>query len=953
MKLRSLILTLSLALSVSSLASQDTIDLVGGAKAKQITLENGLKVNLISSTKSTKSSAALGVQVGHLDNPIESQGLAHYLEHMLFLGTKEFPEKEGFFNFVKSNGGVPNAYTSVDHTNYFFDIPTPKFEEGLHMFSRFFVSPLFTPKYAEGEKKVVDEEFQTRAEDTRLGRVFSAFLPKGNPWRSFFVGSIETLKGTKVEDTRKFFEEQYFAEAMIATLGGPQSLEELEALAKKYFSDIKSDPDRSLNTYAKVTPMDMETLPAYVKQKVQGIAELTVLFPVTSPKEEKKRLIENLANMLSSRSAGSLYTVLDKANFVAPGQGTFSAWAENSGVGFSFKITEKGAKQIDTIVGLLKSYVGFLQKSQFPEFLNEEADSLAVAKLADLSYGNINYKILSDVNRRFLSDREEINSWKMLFQGVKYEHSSSEDYINFVKRIDVANILVIEGNNEYSDKATSIPEIAQLENGGVYLTGEKGKRAVVDTLVDFSYEVLEITPEQFKKVPAEFTAQTTNPYIVTSFNYFKENAGPMFQLVQGPWGRIRKNPFPDLDSPRVTMDLKFYNPEMDRSSAKNYASLMVLSELINNQTSESSYKMIQSGVGIEVSDQGQTIEARSFGVLNLRFSGWADEFAKNFEDYLSRTNFSIDLLKFNEIKARVLVKDQVARDSDLTTYGMKQVISLIHPHPLGQGVFEESVTSLSYDEFKAYLGKLTSGLQINGLISGNIKPGTIDSVVESVQKSWLPKWSKQTPATDIPMLKPVAGFNDAGSKVGNLVERTMEGPSRENIFVGGFLNFGDYQDVMDHHRVRALGIWLGRAFFQEMRVERNLAYSPALFPYAELNQWGFMFFLPSGRSDAVSIQSQALEFVDLWFRETLPGIPPQALDYVKGAIMNRSLVPSESMARHNWIYRIDQENYPSIEAYQQDMLKIQELTMEDVKAFGKEVMSKPQAGSLVIINKKK
>ena len=107
------------------------------------TLDNQLKVLLISDADAEKAAASLDVHVGSRYDPATRQGLAHFLEHMLFLGTKKYPDADGYQKFISENGGSHNAYTSFEHTNYYFDIDNASLAPALDRFSDFFVSPLF------------------------------------------------------------------------------------------------------------------------------------------------------------------------------------------------------------------------------------------------------------------------------------------------------------------------------------------------------------------------------------------------------------------------------------------------------------------------------------------------------------------------------------------------------------------------------------------------------------------------------------------------------------------------------------------------------------------------------------------------------------------------------------------------------------------------------------------
>ena len=84
-------------------------------KYRHITLYNQLKVILIEDEETEKSSACIDVGVGSMSNPIDVPGLAHFLEHMLFLGTEKYPIENAYSQFLNAHGGGSNAYTGINH----------------------------------------------------------------------------------------------------------------------------------------------------------------------------------------------------------------------------------------------------------------------------------------------------------------------------------------------------------------------------------------------------------------------------------------------------------------------------------------------------------------------------------------------------------------------------------------------------------------------------------------------------------------------------------------------------------------------------------------------------------------------------------------------------------------------------------------------------------------------
>ena len=128
-------------------------------------MQNELRCILISDTDSRTSSATLNVNVGSLKDPEGVNGLAHFCEHMLFLGTKKYPDENHYSKFLTAHGGQKNAATAEDNTYYFFDIKNERFAEALDIFSQFFKGPLFTESATEREMNAVDSEFRKNLSD--------------------------------------------------------------------------------------------------------------------------------------------------------------------------------------------------------------------------------------------------------------------------------------------------------------------------------------------------------------------------------------------------------------------------------------------------------------------------------------------------------------------------------------------------------------------------------------------------------------------------------------------------------------------------------------------------------------------------------------------------------------------------------------------------------------------
>lgn len=160
-----------------------------------IKLENGLEAMLVHDGKADKAAASLDVAVGHLHDPDDMPGLAHFCEHLLFMGTELYPRENEYSEYLSKNNGHSNAYTGTSNTNYFFNVSTGALSGALARFAAFFHCPLFAPSCTSRELNAVNSE-HNKNHQSDIWRMFqlNKHLSKpGHPWSKFGSGNIESL----------------------------------------------------------------------------------------------------------------------------------------------------------------------------------------------------------------------------------------------------------------------------------------------------------------------------------------------------------------------------------------------------------------------------------------------------------------------------------------------------------------------------------------------------------------------------------------------------------------------------------------------------------------------------------------------------------------------------------------------------------------------------------------
>lgn len=192
-------------------------------KSYKYRLSNGLSVYIVHDPKLEESGTALSVQAGSWDDPASMHGMAHFAEHMLFLGSKSYPEEGGYHSFIQNHGGQQNAYTMPDRTVYFMTCSNNAFLEGLDRFCDQIANPLFFKEVADREKHAIEEELQQKKNhDGYLSYLILCLMSQNNhDARKFHIGNLQTLKDVSSTELQEWWKEHYKAPGMSLVVFSP------------------------------------------------------------------------------------------------------------------------------------------------------------------------------------------------------------------------------------------------------------------------------------------------------------------------------------------------------------------------------------------------------------------------------------------------------------------------------------------------------------------------------------------------------------------------------------------------------------------------------------------------------------------------------------------------------------------------------------------------------------
>lgn len=247
---------------------------------RHLTLANGLQLTLRHAPRLKRSAAALRVHAGSHDAPGKWPGLAHFLEHLFFLGTPRFALDDGLMRYVQTLGGQVNASTRERTTDFFFEVPPNALAGGLERLCQMLAEPDLGIERQRREREVIHAEFIAWSRNPQAQQQFTLLqsVSQGHPLGAFHAGNRYTLalQAPAFQQALTGFHQRFYQGGQIVlSLCGPQPLDELEQLGRQHatlFATGKHVPQVEpppLSATATPLAFTHENLPAGAEQALE------------------------------------------------------------------------------------------------------------------------------------------------------------------------------------------------------------------------------------------------------------------------------------------------------------------------------------------------------------------------------------------------------------------------------------------------------------------------------------------------------------------------------------------------------------------------------------------------------------------------------------------------------------------------------------------------------------
>ena len=667
---------------------------------RYVVLDNGLRALLVSDATSDKAAAALAVLRGSFDEPPEHQGLAHFLEHMLFIGTQKYPTVDGYQQFLATHGGSSNAYTAGDHTNYFFDVQQEKLDEALDRFANFFISPLLDPAYVEREKNAVHSEYQLQLKDDgwRQFAVQKKVLNPDHPGSRFNIGSLETLSGDIQKDLIEFFEATYSADQMTLVVLGRETLDELNAMVQSKFSAVPNHNIGARKALPAATREDQ--LPLAVRtQTVKDTRSISFDFPIPSlDAHYDVKPGVYIANLLGHEGAGSLHEHLRNEGWIE----SLSASAQrfdqdNAFMSVSMELTEAGTQRTDQITEALFDQIALIKSAGVNEWRYNEQAALAQLGFRFREKGSaigFAYRTAPALNR---FPPEQILSGPSL-----------------MRRFDEALI-------------RSYLEVLTPDNVIVYQTGTEVETDTVEPWFEVNYALEAANVQWNDNTNSALQLPKENPFIPTTLGLQELTAAAIPNLAVNTEGLALWSAADiEFGTPRATTALRLAT-KGGNVTAQDTVAARIYARLVADELNVALYPAQLAGIGYRISSSGAG--------FNVEVAGYNDKQLLLLDDLLvALRELKIDPERFELIKTELLTDWRNFKSERPYTQAWAELGSLLNNQQFAPETLANALDPLNPKALGKWRDNAFTEIGVTGLLHGNIDTARTEEVAALLRK---------------------------------------------------------------------------------------------------------------------------------------------------------------------------------------------------------------------------
>ena len=787
------------------------------AQFRRLVLDNGLRVMLVSDPRFNKSAASMLAGVGQIDDPRETPGMAHFLEHVLSRGNAKYPGENEFLQYIDRNGGRRNAFTGSDYTGYHFEVRHDALDGALDRLAHCFISPALLPDMLAREVSAVHNESMRniQADGWRITGVMREIYDPASGESKFSTGNKDTLANATPEAVRAFFVRHYSAERMALAVTGKASLDELEKSVREKFAAIER---RNLSDPAH-TPRFLPRKDALRLVRVEPLRELRQLrlewvLPATRPMFAS-RSDTLLISLLAHAGPGGLVHKL-KADGLANGVSAsdFQRTPSYGSLFLSMDLTPAGERELGKVMETVYGWIEHLRRSPFPR---AHFDDLARIGALQETYGDRGEgsELAVRLSRQALFYPLAVAERASTVWGAP----SEPDYRRLLAALVPENMVAMLASK-------GVPTDRREKYYGTAYSVEESRGPLFDAL-------------KSPRVDASFVLPGGNRFLPGSTALVPERAT---LLIDEPGLALHHSPDTEFLRPQTALVMRFV-PVREIASAESEALLMLWSRSLLDALQADLAEAEAAGVRVtsDISLEG----------LRLAISGYGDSPARMARTIAARMrSFSLPATRFADVQEQAVRALASYRQTEAFTAAADRRQAMQREFRYLPDQLLARVRSATWADVQGFGQRLLSRGRLEVLVHGHMTPEDAVATARALHAS-----IGAAPAPADALLRRRHLVMSAGETLldTGLVEGVNAAWSAEHLL-------GE-----DSPRTRAASVLLGSfvtaPFFGEMRTRQQLGYIASAGPSVSGRERGLNFVVQSSTHPAAELRQRAETFM--------------------------------------------------------------------------------------------
>jgi protease-3 len=875
-----------------------------------IVLDNQLEILLVSDPSIEKSAAAISVAVGSLQEPKEFGGLAHYLEHMLFLGTTRFPTVGDYSEFVSRNGGSQNAYTQLDHTNYMVAVNNDAYDEALSRFSGFFYEAILDESYADKERHAVHSEWTMKGPNdwVILQQLNGITLNPEHPISQFSWGNLDSLadkENNKLQTAlMDMYNTYYSANLMKGAMISNLPIADMKKLAKQHFEKIpnKNTP-RPKMTVTVAKSEHLKKVVHYIPQT--EMKQLRINFVIKNNVKQFAVKPNGYVNyLLANEMPGSLASVLRDAGLSDAVYSNYDADEYGNAGSFTLYIdlTETGVKNRDKVMGAVLKYLNLLREEGVdPRYFKEIKQSLSNSFRFKEKTNDYNYAM------KIAADLQHISAEYVLSSAYEYQRFNPQAVQAVLDQLTLDNARIF-----YIDKD---------QKGEQDMQYFAGKYSVHDINVELEQKWQQLS-SQFTLVLPRANSLMPESFDVVTAKYTdkpKQIVAKEGHTVHLGHSALFKQP-----KGRVTLDL---NSGLTKSSAKNHVLADLLNRGIVQQLTE-----LQS----EASAAGMGLNALLSNGLSLTASGFTDKQGTLLASALKQIlNFDINESELTNIKASFKSDIQSSKRQILLDQLFPRFSQLTSLDEFSDEALLAEVDQILPSEIKVFRDQLLKQANLRVFAFGNYSEQRVNELSDMVLNQ-LPEKRQVSDVYQTPLLQ---------FEPGKIYSWQEDLEMTDIGFIDAYLA---PRNDLDLAAARVLSQIIRPALFKQIRTEEQLAYTVGFFGQTFRQQMLVAYYIQSPAKGLAEVHERIGLFRKA-FTQQLAAVTAEEFAMTKKSMLITLTQPeknvSEEMNKFTDDWRYQQWQFDSQERL---IAGVEKVTLDDVLNLYNRIEGGKEFGQILI-----